>query len=99
MKLMENKTKLRTMIITIFVATWLVYLNRLRIEKKTSYKKFNIFVYQNLSPYYRMLFGRVTKLARDSLVDSFFNSNGIIKLKELSESHPLLVTHLTDLED
>ena len=46
-----------------------------------------------------MLFGSVTKLARDSLVDSFFNSNGIIKLKELSESHPLLVTHLTDLED
>ena len=93
------RTLSRTMIITIFVVTWLVYLNRLRIEKKISYKKFNIFVYQNLSPYYKMLFGRVTKLARDSLVDSFFNSNGTIKMKELSESHPLSVIHLTDLED
>ena len=49
MKLMENKTKLRTMIITIFVATWLVYLNRLRIEKKLVIKNL-IYLYTRIFP-------------------------------------------------
>ena len=46
-----------------------------------------------------MLNDRVKKLAREGLVDSFWISNGIIKMKELIESQPVSITHLTDLED
>ena len=46
-----------------------------------------------------MLYGRVKELARDGLVDSFWISNGTFKMKELSESQPVSITHLIDLED
>ena len=46
-----------------------------------------------------MLYGRVKELAREGLVDSFWISNETIKMKELSESQPVPITHLIDLED
>ena len=46
-----------------------------------------------------MLYGRARELARDCLADSFWISNGTIKMKELSESQPVSITHLADLED
>ena len=46
-----------------------------------------------------MFYGRVKELAREGLIDSFWISNRTIKIKELSESQPVSVTHLTDLED
>ena len=46
-----------------------------------------------------MLYGRARELAREGLADSFWISNGTIKMKELSESQPVSVIHLTDLED
>ena len=64
-----------------------------------SNKKPKLFFNQSLCPYYRMLYGRVKELAREGLVDSFWISNGTIKMKELSESQPVSITHLIDLED
>ena len=46
-----------------------------------------------------MLYGRVKELAREGLVDSFWISNGTIKMKELSESQLVSIFHLIDLED
>ena len=46
-----------------------------------------------------MLYGKIKELAREGLVDSFWISNGTIKIKELSKSQPVSVTHLIDLED
>ena len=46
-----------------------------------------------------MLYGRVKELDREGLMDSFWISNGTIKMKELSESQPVSIIHLTDLED
>ena len=68
-------------------------------RKNFSIKKLKLFLNQSLCPYYRLLYGRVKELARDNLIDSFWISNGTIKMKELSESQPVSITHLTDLED
>ena len=68
-------------------------------RKNFSIKKLKLFLNQSLCPYYRLLYGRVKELARDDLIDSFWISNGTIKMKELSESQPVSITHLTDLED
>ena len=68
-------------------------------RKNFSNKKPELFLNQSLCPYYRMLYGRVKELAREGLVDSFWISNGTIKMKELSESQPVSITHLIDLED
>ena len=46
-----------------------------------------------------MFYGRVKKLAREGLIYSFWISNGTIKMRELSESQPVSIIHLTDLED
>ena len=46
-----------------------------------------------------MLYGRVKELAREGLVDSFLISDGTSQMRELSESQPVSITHLTDLED
>ena len=46
-----------------------------------------------------MLYGKVKELAREGLVDSFWISDGTSKMKELSESQPVSISHLTDLED
>ena len=35
----------------------------------------------------------------EGLIDSFSISNGTVKMKELSESQPVPVTHLTYFED
>ena len=39
------------------------------------------------------------ELAREGLTDSFWISNGTIKMKELPEFQPISITQLTDLED
>ena len=46
-----------------------------------------------------MLYGRVKEIAKEGLIDSVWISNGTIKMKELSESQPASIIHLTDLED
>ena len=46
-----------------------------------------------------MFYDRVKELAREGFIDSFWISNGTITMKELSESQPVSITHLTDLED
>ena len=46
-----------------------------------------------------MLYDRVEELAREGLVDSVWISDGTIKMKEISESQPVSITHLADLED
>ena len=79
------KTPARKTITIIVEAARLVYLNRLRI-KNFSNKKPKLFLNQSLYPYYRMLYGKVKELAREGLVDSFWISNGTIKMKELLES-------------
>ena len=68
-------------------------------RKNFSYKKPKLFLNQSLCPYYRMLCGRAKELAREGLIYSFRISNGTIKMKELSESQPVSITHLTDFED
>ena len=46
-----------------------------------------------------MLCGKVNKLAREGLIDSFWISNGSIKMKELLESQAISKTHPTGLTD
>ena len=82
----------------ILVLTRLVYRNRLTIERILVIKS-KLFLNHSLCPYYRMLHVRVKELAKQGLIDSFWISNGTIKMKELSESQPVSITHLTDLED
>ena len=76
-----------------------MYPNRSRIERTLVIKKPKLFLSQSLCSYYRMLYGRVKELAREGLIDSFWISNGTVKMKKLSESQPVSITHLTDLED
>ena len=68
-------------------------------RKIFSNKKTKLFLNQSFCSYYRMLDGRVKELAREKPMDSFLISSGTIKMKELSESQPVTITHLADLED
>ena len=57
-----------------------------------------IFVNQNCYPYYRKINGMVKDLNNEGLIDSFRIANGTIKIKESSQSEPILVTHESDLQ-
>ena len=68
-------------------------------RKIFSNKKTKLFLNQSFCSNYRMLYGRVKELAREKPMDSLLISNGTIKMKKLSESQPVTITHLADLED
>ena len=82
-KLLEKKpTEIcRKTIRRIIVTARLVYLNRLRIERIAVIENLSILKPEPLSLLYRMLYGRVKKMAREGWIDSFWISNGTIKMK------------------
>ena len=57
-----------------------------------------IFINQSLCPYYRKLYGLVKDLSNEGLIDSFWISNGTIKIRESSQSKPVSITHESDLQ-
>ena len=66
-------------------------------ESENSNSK-KILINQSLCPYYRKLYGLVKNLSNEGLIDSFWKSNGIIKISESSRSKPVSVTHESDLQ-
>ena len=58
----------------------------------TNNKK-NIFINQSLCSYYRKLYGMVKDLNNEGSIDSFWITNGTIKIRESSQSKPISVTH------
>ena len=57
-----------------------------------------IFINQSLCSYYRKLYGLVKALSNEDLIDSFWISNGTIKIRESSQSKPVSITHESDLQ-
>ena len=57
-----------------------------------------IFINHSLCPYYRKLYGMVKYLSNEGLIDSFWISNGTIKIRESSQSKPVSTTHESDLQ-
>ena len=57
-----------------------------------------IFINQSLCPYYRKLYGLVKDLSNEGLIDSFWISNGTIKIRESSQFKPVPITHEFDLQ-
>ena len=55
--------------------------------------KRNIFINQSLCSYYRKLYGMVKDLNNEASIDSFWITNGTIKIRESSQSKPISVTH------
>ena len=60
--------------------------------------KRKIFINQSLRPYYRKLYGMVKDLNNEGLIDSFWITNGTIKIRESSQSKPISITHESDLQ-
>ena len=60
--------------------------------------KRKIFINQSLCPYYRKLYGMVKDLNNEGLIDSFWITNGTIKIRESSQSKPISITHESDLQ-
>ena len=56
-----------------------------------------IFINQSLCSCYRKLYGLVKVSSNEGLIDSFWISNGTIKIRESSQSKPVSVTHESDL--
>ena len=59
--------------------------------------KRKIFINQSLCPYYGKLYGMVKDLNNEGLIDSFWITNGTIKMRESSQSKPISTTHESDL--
>ena len=57
-----------------------------------------IFINQSFCLYYRKLYGLVMDLSNEGLTDSFWISNGTIKIWESSQSKPISITHESDLQ-
>ena len=83
--ILEKKHKLRN----------IVFYNHDESENSNSRK---IFINQTLCPYNRRLYGLVKDLSNESLIDSFWISNGTIKIRESSQSKPVSITHESDLQ-
>ena len=60
--------------------------------------KRKIFINQSLCPYYRKLYGVVKDLNNEGLIDSFWITNGTIKIRECSQSKPISITYESDLQ-
>ena len=56
-----------------------------------------IFINQSLCLYYRKFYGLVKDLSHEGLIDSFWISNGTIKILESSQSKPVAMTREPDL--
>ena len=83
--ILEKKHKLRN----------IAFYNHDESENSNSRK---IFINQTLCPYNRRLYGLVKDLSNESLIDSFWISNGTIKIRESSQSKPVSITHESDLQ-
>ena len=59
--------------------------------------KRKIFINQSLCPYYRKLYGMVKDLNNEVLIDSFWITNGTIKISLSSQSKPISITRESDL--
>ena len=59
--------------------------------------KRKIFSNQSLCPYCRKLYSVVQDLNNEGLIDSFWITNGTIKIRESSQSKPISITHESDL--
>ena len=59
--------------------------------------KRKIFINQSLCPYYRKLYGMVKDLNNEGLIDSFWITNGTIKISLSSQSKPISITRESDL--
>ena len=57
-----------------------------------------IFINQSLCPYYRMLYYLLKDFSNEDFIVSFWISNGIIKIRESSQSKPVSITHESDLQ-
>ena len=60
-------------------------------------RKRKIFVSQNLCPYYRYLYGLVKEKKAEGLIFYFSVFNGIIRMRELQDSHVINVRHESDI--
>ena len=61
-------------------------------ESKNSNSR-KIFINQSLCSYYRRLYDMVKDLSNEGLIDSFWISNGTIKIRQSSQSKPVSITH------
>ena len=62
----------------------------------TNNKRKNV-INQSLYLYYRKLYGMVKDLNNEGLINSFWITNGTIKIRESSQSKPVTITHESDL--
>ena len=53
---------------------------------------------QSLCQYYRKLYGMAKDSNNEGLIDSFWISNGTIKIRESSRSKPISITHESDIQ-
>ena len=60
-------------------------------------RKRNIFVSQNLCPYYRYLYGLVKEKKAEGLIFDFWVFNRTIRMRELQDSRVINITHESDI--
>ena len=92
------KTPARTIITTIFVCDQVSLSEQVKENRNNfCYKKENYSLTRIFPLTIDVSMLGLKKLAIDGLIDSFSISNGTIKIKQLSESQPVSITHLSDL--
>ena len=57
-----------------------------------------VFINDSLCQYYKMLWRKCKKLLTNKFIDSFWVSNGSIRLRVENKDRPCVITHISDLE-
>ena len=57
-----------------------------------------VFINDSLCQYYKMLWRKCKKLLTNKFIDSFWVSNGSIRLRRENKDRPCAITHISDLE-
>ena len=57
-----------------------------------------VFINDSLCQYYKMLWRKCKKLLTNKFIDSFWVSNGSIRLRVENKNRPCVITHISDLE-
>ena len=58
----------------------------------------NIYIKQNVCPYYQILWSKAKRLKNIGSIDNFYISSGTIKIKVTENSSPKTITHLDDFK-
>ena len=71
-------------------------LNKVKMSNIDLTGQSTLYINQSLCPYYRMLWSKTKTLYKKGKIDSFYVSNGNIKIRLQENARPITISHTHD---